>query len=223
VSLDSLQQGLNYRFRQLRLLQQALTHRSFSADHNERFEFLGDSILNMVVAMLLFERFGQLREGELSRLRAQLVRQDALQRIAENLAVGAELRLGEGELKSGGPRRPSILADATEALFGAIFLDAGFDAVRAVIEALYAPLLADFDPQRSLKDPKTALQELLQARRLNLPRYDLVETRGAAHEQEFVIACVVETLGVNVRASGNSRRAAEQAAAQLALEQIGKS
>lgn len=221
MSLEALQRGLAYRFAQHRLLEQAVTHRSYSADHNERLEFLGDSILNMVVAMMLFERFGKLREGELSRLRAQFVRQDALQGIAEKLGIGGVLHLGEGELKSGGDRRPSILADAAEAIFGAVFLDGGFEAARRVIEGLYAPLLADFDPSRSLKDPKTALQERLQARRLALPRYDLVEIRGEAHAQEFEIACVVEALGLRTQGVGNSRRAAEQTAAQAALEQIG--
>ncbi|MDB5814592.1 MAG: ribonuclease [Rhodocyclales bacterium] len=221
MSLETLQRGLAYRFVQSRLLEQAVTHRSYSADHNERLEFLGDSILNMVVAMMLFERFAQLREGELSRLRAQFVRQDSLQGIAETLGIGGVLHLGEGELKSGGDRRPSILADATEAIFGAVFLDGGFDAARRVIEGLYASLLADFDPGRNLKDPKTALQELLQARRLTLPRYDLVEIRGEAHAQEFEIACVIEPLKLRTLGVGNSRRAAEQTAAQVALEQIG--
>jgi ribonuclease-3 len=221
VSLEALQRGLAYRFVQGRLLEQAVTHRSYSADHNERLEFLGDSIVNMVVAMLLFERFGQLREGELSRLRAQFVRQDTLQGIAEKLGIGSVLHLGEGELRSGGDRRPSILADAMEAIFGAVFLDGGFDAVRRVIEGLYAPMLVDFDPSRNLKDPKTALQELLQARRLALPRYDLVEIRGEAHAQAFEIACVIEPLKLRTLGVGSSRRAAEQTAAQLALEQIG--
>jgi len=221
VSLEALQRGLDYRFAQNRLLEQAVTHRSYGADNNERLEFLGDSILNMVVAMMLFERFGKLREGELSRLRAQFVRQDSLQGIAEKLGIGSVLHLGEGELKSGGDRRPSILADATEAIFGAVFLDGGFDAARRVIEGLYAPLLVDFDPSRNLKDPKTALQELLQARRLALPRYDLVEIRGEAHAQEFEIACIIEPLKLRTLGVGNSRRAAEQTAAQSALEQIG--
>lgn len=221
MNLEALQRGLAYRFARTGLLEQAVTHRSYSADHNERLEFLGDSILNMVVAMMLFERFAQLREGELSRLRAQFVRQDSLQGIAETLGIGGVLHLGEGELKSGGDRRPSILADATEAIFGAVFLDGGFDAARRVIEGLYAPLLADFDPDRNLKDPKTALQELLQARRLTLPRYDLVEIRGEAHAQEFEIACVIEPLKLRTLGVGNSRRAAEQIAAQVALEQIG--
>jgi ribonuclease III len=221
VSLDALQRGIAYQFKDPRLLLQAMTHRSFGADHYERLEFLGDSILNMVVATQLFERFTQLREGELSRLRAQLVRQDTLHGIAETLGLGRELRLGEGEMRSGGDRRPSILADATEALFGAVFLDGGFAAAEQLVVSLYAPLIAKLDPARSLKDPKTALQEQLQARRLPLPRYDLVETRGAAHEQEFEIACVIESLNIQTRGSGNSRRIAEQAAAQLALSQIG--
>ncbi|MFT3736193.1 MAG: ribonuclease III [Rhodocyclaceae bacterium] len=221
MSLDALQRGIAYHFKSPRLLQQALTHRSFSADHYERLEFLGDSILNMVVATQLYARFAQLREGELSRLRAQLVRQDTLHGIASDLGLGSLLRLGEGEMRSGGDRRPSILADATEALIGAVFLDGGFDAAQKLVAQLYTPLLDGLDPQRSLKDPKTALQELLQARRLPLPSYELVETRGMAHQQEFEIACVVASLNIHTRGSGSSRRIAEQVAAQLALEQIG--
>ncbi|GAA5168241.1 ribonuclease III [Viridibacterium curvum] len=221
MSLDALQRGIAYHFKEARLLQQALTHRSFSADHYERLEFLGDSVLNMVIATQLYARFAQLREGELSRLRAQLVRQDALHGIAIGLGLGALLRLGEGELRSGGDRRPSILADATEALIGAVFLDGGFGAAEQLVVQLYMPLLEGLDPQRSLKDPKTALQELLQARRLPLPNYELVETRGEAHQQEFEMACVIPSLNIHTRGSGNSRRIAEQAAAQQALAQIG--
>lgn len=218
---EAIQRFLSYRFVNQDLLRQALTHRSFAAEHNERLEFLGDSILNMVVAMALFERFPGLREGELSRLRAHLVRQDSLQSLAEKMALGDHLHLGEGELRSGGHRRPSILADATEAIFGAIFLDGGFEAVKNVIDALYAPLLAGLDPTRTLKDPKTALQEALQARKLPLPRYELVATRGEAHAQEFEIECVVDKLAIKTRGTGNSRRVAEQIAARLALESIG--
>lgn len=221
MSLDALQRGIAYHFKESRLLLQALTHRSFSADHYERLEFLGDSILNMVIATQLYARFAQLREGELSRLRAQLVRQDTLHGIATTLGLGGVLRLGEGELRSGGDRRPSILADATEALIGAVFLDGGFDAAETLVVHLYKPLLEGLDPQRSLKDPKTMLQEILQARRLPLPSYELVETRGEAHQQEFEIACVIPALNIHTRGSGGSRRVAEQAAAQLALAQIG--
>ncbi len=217
---ESLQRELGYHFKRLELLRQALTHRSFSADHNERLEFLGDGILNMVVAMLLFERFPVLREGELSRLRASLVKQDALAQIAQELRLGDSLRLGEGELKSGGQNRPSILADAVEASLGAIFLDSGFDAVHAVIAKLYQQRLEKLDPARSLKDPKTGLQELLQARHLPLPQYDLFEIRGEAHAQEFEIDCSVPSLRIKERGRGSSRRIAEQAAAAAVLERM---
>jgi ribonuclease-3 len=219
-SADRLEQALAHRFRNPELLRLALTHRSHSANHNERIEFLGDSVLNCVMAALLYERFPGLREGELSRHRANLVRQDALAGIAQTLRLGDELKLGEGELKSGGFRRPSILADALEAVFGAIFLDGGFDAVRGVIGKLYAPLLAQIDPNASGKDAKTELQELLQARRLSLPQYSLMQTRGEAHAQEFEIECSVEALHIRVRGTGNSRRSAEQSAARAAIERI---
>ncbi|MDQ8021698.1 MAG: ribonuclease III [Moraxellaceae bacterium] len=212
-----IENRLGHVFGRAALLEQALTHRSFSADHNERLEFLGDGILNMVIAEALYVRFADLREGELSRLRAQLVRQDALQKIAERLGVGECLRLGDGELKSGGHRRPSILADAVEALFGAVYLDAGFDAARSVILRLYTDSLASLDPARQLKDPKTTLQELLQARRLPLPQYSLVEVRGEAHAQEFEVSCQIALLKEAPRGVGVSRRAAEQAAAEAAL------
>lgn len=219
--LDSLQHALDYRFTRQELLRTALTHRSWGADHNERLEFLGDSILNMVIAKALYERFASLREGELSRLRAQLVRQESLQQIALCINLGDMLRLGEGELRSGGHRRPSILADALEAVFGAIFLDGGYDPARGVIEALYAGMLAELDPARSLKDPKTQLQEYLQSRKLPLPAYELFEARGEAHAQEFEVVCTVGSLGLSVRGTGLSRRTAEQAAARQALQQLG--
>src|SRR5690606_8117791 len=172
---------LDYRFADPELLRQSLTHRSFGQANNERLEFLGDSILNCVVSIALFARFGGLREGELSRVRASLVRQDALYRIALQLELGDCLRLGEGELKSGGFRRPSILADALEAVFAAVFLDSDFDTVRAVIDRLYAPLIEEIDPGRPAKDPKTALQEWLQARKVALPSYSMVNVIGEAH------------------------------------------
>ncbi|MFT4173143.1 MAG: ribonuclease III [Rhodocyclaceae bacterium] len=216
-----LEPVIGYRFQRPALLLQAVTHRSFSADNNERLEFLGDSILNMVIAMALYTRFGTLKEGELSRLRANLVRQEALQGIAEKIGVGQALRLGEGELRSGGHRRPSILADATEAIFGAVFLDGGFDAAKQVIDALYVDILDGLDPARSLKDPKTALQEYLQSRRMSLPQYELVAMRGEAHAQEFEVECFMSGLSLRTRGVGASRRAAEQAAARAALDQIG--
>lgn len=221
--LKKLEAGLGHGFRDPKLLLQALTHRSYSELNNERLEFLGDGLLNAVIALELFNRFGGLKEGELSRLRASLVRQDGLHRVALGLGLGEYLQLGEGELKSGGARRPSILADALEALFGAVFLDAGFDRVRSVILDLYAPLLANLDPQASSKDPKTALQEWLQARRKGLPVYSLVQAEGDAHVQEFEMECAVPGLGLTTRGRGGNRRAAEQQAAQAALAQLTQS
>ena len=202
------------------MLQQALTHRSAGTPHNERLEYLGDSILNCVVAMELFERFATLREGEMSRMRANLVRQDALHKIALRLSLGDYLKLGEGELKSGGFRRPSILADALEAVFAAVFLDAGFDTARAVISARYREAFQKLDTRRVLKDPKTALQEWLQARHLALPRYELVEVRGEAHAQEFEVRCVIDKPSRQATGTGTSRRAAEQQAAEACLKEL---
>ena len=222
MTLDQLQARLGHVFADARLLQEALTHRSFGQPNNERFEFLGDSILNCVIAIALFERFGELREGELSRVRASLVRQDALHRIALDLDLGDCLRLGEGELKSGGSRRPSILADAVEALFAAVFLDAGFAAAKAVVDRLYVPLLAEVDPLKPSKDPKTALQEWLQGRRIPVPTYSMVQALGEAHAQEFEVACEIPKLGVRTLGRGPSRRIAEQQSAELALAAVRK-
>lgn len=220
TSVDRLASALGHTFSQDGLLRQALTHRSFGSPHNERLEFLGDSVLNCVIATILFRRYGSLKEGELSRQRANLVRQESLAQIAQSLDLGNHLRLGEGELKSGGFRRPSILADGLEAIFGAIYLDAGFDTAYAVVERLYQPLLEQVDPKDSGKDPKTALQEILQGRKLPLPLYALVATNGEAHAQEFEVECSVPALGVSVRGHGGSRRAAEQAAAREALSRM---
>jgi ribonuclease-3 len=220
VNRERLQQGIGYRFSEPRLLAQALTHRSHGAHHNERLEFLGDSVLNCVVAAELFDRFGALPEGELSRMRAHLVRQKALHGIAQTLGLGEHLQLGEGELKSGGPSRPSILADAFEALVGAIFLDGGFAAAREAVMRLYGPLLAGLDPQRLGKDPKTLLQELLQSRKISLPQYSVLATRGAAHHQSFEVECLIPQLSVRTTGNGNSRRTAEQDAAMRAFERI---
>ena len=222
MKLDALQQAIGHRFTRPELLQQAVTHRRFGSPHNERLEFLGDSIVNCVIAIALFERFGELREGDMSRLRANLVRQEALYRLADGLKLGDYLRLGEGEMKSGGHRRPSILADALEAIFAAVFLDAGFEGAKAVIDRLYAASLAGLDPARALKDPKTALQEWLQGRRMPLPRYSLADTRGEAHQQEFEVECEIAGLGLKTRGVGVSRRAAEQQSAQRALELLPK-
>ncbi len=215
-------QSIGHAFLRPELLDQALTHRSFAAVHNERLEFLGDGVLNCVIAAELFERFPTLAEGELSRLRASLVRQEALHQLAQGVALGAELRLGEGELKSGGFERPSILADALEAVIGAIFLDGGFGAARAAILRWYGPLVAGLDPVSPGKDPKTLLQELLQGRRLALPQYVVVSTSGAAHNQSFEVECRIPGLAVRVAGRGPSRRSAEQEAALRALEQIGR-
>ncbi len=217
-----LQRKLGYSFAQAPLLQQALTHRSHSAPHNERIEFLGDSILNCCVAHELYQRFADLKEGELSRLRANLVRQETLAELAQELELGTYLRLGEGELKSGGFRRPSILADGLEALFGAVFLDGGFGAAQGVIRALYASLLERIDPQTLGKDPKTLLQELLQARKIPLPQYAVVATQGAAHKQQFQVECQIPQLAIRTTGFGASRRIAEQEAAQLAFAQTRK-
>lgn len=215
-----LEAALGHGFGRPELLRQALTHRSFGASHNERLEFLGDSLLNCVIAAALYQHFAALKEGELSRLRASLVRQETLAEIARGLGLGELLQLGEGELKSGGAQRPSILADALEALFGAIYVDAGFDAVRRVIERLYQPAMTRIDPNDSGKDPKTALQEILQGRHLPLPRYTLLATSGEAHAQQFEIECVVADLGIRSTGTGGSRRIAEQQAAQRAIAEI---
>jgi ribonuclease-3 len=215
-----LQNRLSYIFKDAELLQQALTHRSHSVLHNERLEFLGDSILNCVVASLLFDRYSKIDEGDLSRLRANLVKQQSLYEIAQRLELSQFLRLGEGELKSGGFRRPSILADTLEALFGAIYLDAGFDAARDVIRALYIPILDTVDPKTLGKDAKTLLQEYLQSKKIALPQYNVAATHGAAHNQMFEIECLVPKLDIQVFGTGGSRRAGEQAAAKLALEAV---
>src|SRR6476661_3712611 len=222
MDLTLLQNRLGHTFKDAALLQQALTHRSHSSLHNERLEFLGDSILNCVVASLLFERYTKIDEGDLSRLRANLVKQQSLYEIAQKLELSHFLRLGEGELKSGGFRRPSILADTLEALFGAVFLDAGFEAARKVIRTLYISILDTVDPKTLGKDAKTLLQEFLQGKKIALPQYNVVATHGAAHNQEFEIECLVPKLDIQVFGTGGSRRAGEQAAAKRALEAVQK-
>lgn len=217
MDLEQLQRKLGHDFRNAALLQQALTHRSHSIEHNERLEFLGDSVLNCAVAYLLFERYKTIDEGDLSRVRSNLVKQQSLYEIAQRLELSQYLRLGEGELKSGGFKRPSILADALEALFGAVFLDAGFDAALDVIRGQYLPVLETVDPSTLGKDAKTLLQEFLQSKKVPLPLYNVVATHGAAHSQQFEIECLVPKLGVQVFGTGGSRRAGEQAAAKLAL------
>ena len=200
------------------LLRQALTHRSFGASHNERLEFLGDSVLNCIVAAELYRRFPQLAEGDLSRLRASLVNQQSLFEIALQIDLGTQLRLGDGELKSGGARRPSMLADALEALIGAVFLDAGFEAARVFTLNLMERPIGAIDPLAPAKDAKTLLQELLQARRIPLPQYVVIATAGEAHEQSFRVECVIPELGIRTQGEGSSRRGAEQVAARRAYE-----
>jgi len=220
MKVAALETSLGRPFARRELLQQALTHRSYGSPNNERLEFLGDSILNCVIAALLYQRFAALREGELSRLRASLVRQDALAAVARSVGLGDYLYLGEGEVKSGGFSRASILADALEAVIGATYLDGGFAAAQAVIERLFGASLDDIDPLEAPKDAKTELQERLQARRLCLPHYELVAIRGDAHAQLFEVECQISDFDLRCRGQGNSRRAAEQEAAKAALVEM---
>ena len=204
---------LGYTFRRPALLAQALTHRSHGALHNERLEFVGDAVLNCAVALVLYERFPDIAEGDLSRARANLVNRETLARLARDFGFGSEIRLGEGEQRTGGHDRPSILADALEAVIGAVFLDGGSDAARGVIDTVFADVLRSADPATLGKDPKTRLQEWLQGRRLPVPDYVVVAVGGEAHAQTFAVECRIPALGVVARGEGGSRRAAEQAAA----------
>ena len=220
IDLSALTAALGHVFADRELLQTALTHRSFGNPNNERLEFIGDGVLNCVIAVALFRRHPDLAEGELSRLRASLVRQDALHRLAVTLNLGNFLRLGEGELKSGGSERPSILADALEALIGAVYLDGGFEAAQSLIARLYLPLFDELTPGQLGKDAKTRLQEWLQGRKRPLPRYQVIEASGAAHEQRFAVACEIESPALRTFGQGSSRRLAEQAAAESALQAL---
>lgn len=211
---------LGHAFGRPELLAQALTHRSHGARHNERLEFVGDAVLNCVVALALYERFPGTDEGDLSRARASLVNGETLARIARRLELGDDVRLGEGELKSGGAKRGSILADALEAVFGAVFVDGGFEAARRVIFAAYGEELANANPTTLHKDPKTRLQEWLQARRLPVPEYAVVGVHGEAHAQQFVVECRIPSLGISAGGAGSSRRAAEQDAASRAWAEV---
>jgi ribonuclease-3 len=215
-----LEARLGHRFRDPALLDVALTHRSAGTTNYERLEFLGDAVLNCVVAVLLFREFGVATEGELSRYRAALVSGNSLAEIATELGLGEQLRLGSGELKTGGFRRSSILADSLEALFGAIYLDAGFDEARRVIERLYAGRLDRMPSAGELKDPKTRLQEYLQGRGLALPSYSIESVAGEPHQQMFVASCEVAGLGLRACGEGSSRRKAEQEAAQQVLQSL---
>jgi ribonuclease III len=217
AQLGGLQVRLQHQFSDRQLLVRALTHRSFSADHNERLEFLGDSVLNLAVAALLYDRLQGLPEGGLSRVRANLVKQETLHRLALELGLPELVRLGEGELRSGGNRRPSILADALEALIGAVFLDSGYGTAEALVHRLFGKVEINPHMAASAKDPKTELQEWLQGRRLKLPVYRVAATLGAAHKQTFDVECEIAELGVVERGIGASRRAGEQAAAAAML------
>lgn len=208
-----------YTFRDGALREQALTHRSANAKHNERLEFLGDALLNQVIAIELYQRFPLADEGEMSRMRAALVKEKTLADIAFELQLGDLLHLGSGELKSGGFRRESILADALEALFGAVFIDGGMAACHQQIVDLFQTRLLALDQSSAQKDPKTLLQEWLQSRRLNLPTYELLATDGDAHAQVFRVGCRLET-GEVTEGVGSSRRRAEQQAAELLLQEI---
>jgi ribonuclease-3 len=213
----ALQDRLQHRFQDPKLLARALTHRSFSAEHNERLEFLGDSVLNLAVAALLYQRLKDQPEGDLSRIRANLVKQDTLHGLAVALGLPGMLKLGEGEARSGGHKRPSILADALEAVIGAVQLDAGYPAAEALVHRLFAEVDINPEMQAAAKDPKTELQELLQGRKMRVPVYRVVGTLGAAHKQTFDVECEVSELGLVERGIGPSRRAGEQAAATAML------
>jgi len=218
MDIEAFALAIGHRYAQPELLRRALTHRSHGASNNERLEFLGDSVVNCAVALELYHKFPHLSEGELSRLRANLVNQQSLAEVARRFDFGAQLMLGEGEVKSGGARRPSMLADAVEAVIGAAFLDAGFEAARQVVRTLLGSAIDAIDPAISGKDPKTLLQELLQGRRMALPQYAVVATRGEAHEQLFEVECVVPELNIRSLGAGTSRRSAEQEAARHAYE-----
>jgi ribonuclease-3 len=218
--LVSLQQRLQHAFSNPALLTRALTHRSASSDHNERLEFLGDSVLNLAVSSLLYERLASQSEGDLSRVRANMVKQDTLHGLAVELGLPQVLRVGEGEARSGGKTRPSMLADALEAVIGAVYLDAGFQTATELVRRLFEGVEISPQMQAAARDAKTALQEWLQGRRMKLPDYRVVDTTGAAHRQSFEVECSIGELALAARGSGASRRAAEQSAAAAVLAQL---
>lgn len=219
-SARPLQDVLGYRFRQPDLLRLALTHRSQAALHNERLEFLGDSVLNCIMTHALFQRFPAEDEGKLSRMRANLVNRDALHAVALRLHLSQHLLLGEGELKSGGASRPSILADTLEALIGAVFADGGFEAAQSVVHRCFDPELAEITPHARIKDAKSRLQEYLQGCGQPVPLYEVLGTTGKSHAQHFHVRCVVAGFGLSTEGQGTSRRAAEQDAAEQACRQL---
>jgi ribonuclease-3 len=216
----SLDQKLGYVFRKPELLLRALTHRSYSQENNERLEFLGDGVLGCIMAKHLYGRYPQLSEGDLSRLRSSLVREETLALLARQLGLGEQLRLGEGELKSGGSCRPSMLADALEALFGAVFLDGGFESAEKAVLNVFVPCLEQMELHLPGKDAKTQLQEYLQGQHVQLPKYTVIATQGAAHAQTFRVECAIPALNISAVGEGSSRRNAEQQAAQQAYMAI---
>lgn len=220
IALNKLRKLLAHEFKDPQLLQRALTHRSFGSDHNERLEFLGDSVLGVIISEKLFRKFPKASEGELSRLRSSLVKGVTLAELARNIGLGECLRLGQGELKSGGRRRDSILADAFEAIIGALYCDAGMSAAEQFIARIFQQRLADLHNADVDKDAKTQLQELLQARKCDLPSYALLGKSGAEHEQIFSVACKVDLLAEATQGNGRSRREAEQAAAANAISRL---
>ena len=218
--LATLQQRIGHRFDDVALLQRALTHRSFGADHNERLEFLGDAVLSLAISSLLFERFAGSDEGDLTRVRAHLVREDSLHKVALSLGLPEVLRLSEGEARGGGAQRVSILADALEAVIGATFLDGGFDAARTLVQRMFGEIIDNTEIGNWSKDAKTELQEWLQARRLPVPTYRISATRGQAHAQTFEVECSVPALNLTHSGEGRSRRLAEQEAARRMLDAL---
>jgi ribonuclease-3 len=216
-AIDVLSAKLEYSFNDITLLNEALTHRSYAPENNERLEFLGDGILNFVIADELFNLYPDVQEGDLSRLRANLVNKESLAKIANKLDLGEVIKLGSGELKSGGFRRPSILADAVESIFGAVYCDSGFDSARDLIVRLYADRLASPTDLQSLKDAKTQLQELLQSRRFELPDYQVTSISGQSHAQVFHVKCSIKQMSIEVSGAGKSRRKGEQIAANKAI------
>lgn len=220
MQAHGLERLIGYQFKNQSLLQQAMTHRSHGSQNNERLEFLGDGVLNFIIAHQLYLRFPKLSEGDLSRMRAQLVKEPTLGEVALGLNLGEYLRLGEGELKSGGWRRPSVLADALEATVGAAYLDGGFNCAEQIVIRLFMPLMEKLDPKSIGKDPKSLLQEYLQSRKVDLPDYKVISTEGEAHCQTFHVECYIAKLNITTTGIGTSRRAAEQEAAEIAYKKV---
>ena len=222
IQIEQIEKKIGYSFKDKELIEVALTHRSAKGENNERLEFLGDGILNFLIAELLFKKFSNLSEGDLSRLRSQLVKASTLSDIATKLNIGEFLKLGEGELKSAGWRRPSILADSVEAIIGAIYLDDGLDKARLLIKNWFVDHIKSIDPKKVYKDSKSLLQELLQAEKIDIPEYSIFEINGESHAQTFKVQCKIKKLDICVLGQGSSRKIAEQNAANLALKAMGK-